>query len=287
MSNDERLQLCDREFLFTYYVKSPVRYACQHIFSKIATPTIIPVHESFAVDIFDRPQGGVMFPSGEVLHEGSLWTLSEAGEYLFLRVSSPLEVFGALEAIISINRGRVKVFVDTPWTGQESFASAWNLLFRIVFHASLDHLKEQFVRGLGILVDEHGVLVNTSRGDLPKDLVAILAGRFPTLGHNRLLLRREKDGFHLYATPWTQPGYVNYNANIMLKLLVLVRPKTDADKGELSKKQFLTHFISKQGDELQKQVQDSVLFLDDLAVVELAYFSSDRLIGELEAISVR
>jgi len=284
MSNDERLQLCDREFLFSYYVKSPVRFACQRIFSKFATPTIIPVHQSFAVDIFDRPEGGVMFPTGKVLHESSLWSLSETGEYLFLRVTSPMEVVGALEAIISIKRGRIKVFVDTPWTGQESFSTAWNLLFRIVFHASLDAITEQFVKGLGILIEEYGVLINTSRGELPKDIVATLAGRFPTLGHNRLLLRREKDGFHLYATPWTKPGYVNYNANIILKLLVLIRPETDPVN--LSKKDFLTHFVSKGGDAITGGTPSGEMLLSELTTMEIAYTTSDKLIRSLESLSV-
>ncbi|GEM_PF-5826258 len=240
---DEKLKIADRELQFRYLLKSPVRYACKRVFELFPKSAGVPVHSSILVDILDRPSGGVVFPNGKLLVDGKLWTLSKKGQYLFLRMVSPDNYAVGMEAIISPERNKVKVFLDTPWAGQNGFVSAWNLLFQIIFRASLDAECEQFVKGMGIVVKNKGFLVNTCANSKTAQIVDALKKRFLLLGQNRLLLRKQEDEFYLYATPWTRnAALASCCANFRLDNMVLIGTKSSEGVVMLDSKKVIEHF---------------------------------------------
>jgi len=286
MGEADRIQLCDREFFFHYFLRSPVRYACERVFDAFGSTKLVPTHRTLHVDVLDRPSGGVWFPQGRVLVDGSVWTLVEKGDYLFLRIASPLEKAGTMEAIFSLNRNRLKVFVDTPWICQHSFGAAWNLLFQVVFRASLDPRAEQLVRGTGFIVNGHGLLLNVADAEESAELLKMLAKRFPSLGKNRLLLRKENDGMYLYATPWTRNGHPNHSANARLERLVLLRPSEKDETSPLSRAEIAAHFgplSSERPLNLHAEVKTSPLEL--LPAQVISFSSKEYLVSQLQQLA--
>ncbi len=286
MIADERLNLCDREFLIYYYVKSPVRYACSRFFHLFGSGSIIPTHSTIHVDVLDRPLGGVCFPKAKVLVQGPVWTLLSKGEYLFLRVTSPFEGAAGMEAILAPQRNRIKVFMDTPWLGQKIFTSSWDLLLQLSFRASLDPSREQFVRGIGLLVSKVGLLVNAAPQSETEKLIKVLVGNFPTIGTNRLLLRCEDSGLHLYSTPWTRKPCTNRYANTLLKRGVLINPAGRESTLELTREELLANFAPAKADSsFHSRRSDSPGPLEELPAVALAVSSPENLLGELERLA--
>ena len=282
MGADERLNLCDREFLVYYYVKSPVRYACSRVFRFFGTGSIIPTHQTLHVDVLDRPSGGVCFPQARVLVDGPVWTLLTKGDYFFLRITSPFEGASGIEAILAPERGRIKVFVDAPWVGQKIFASAWDLLLQLAFRSSLDPSNEQFVRGAGLLIARKGLLVNAAPQRGSDKLMKMLTTRFSSIGMNRLLLRRELSGLHLYATPWTRRIGTNSYANTSLKRGVLITPPGEEDSPRLSREQLLANFGPAKSDgAFSSRHYNIPTPLEELPAVALAAGSPESLVGEL------
>lgn len=190
-------------------------------FSKLDSGSHVSVHRRIEVDVLDRPREGVGFPEAEELVAGPVWELSRKDPYLFLQVLSPTGDGNGMEAIICAAKSKVKVFVDTPWAGQRGFFSAWNLLFQIVFRASLAPQTEQFVRGLGVLVNNRGYLINAEANGNSSRLLLPIAQHFPNLGENRLLLRREENDLFLYTTPWTRNRPGSGCANTRLESAIL------------------------------------------------------------------
>lgn len=277
---DARINLCDRELLFYYYVKSPVRYACQRVFSLFPAEPIIPTHETIHVDVLDRPKEGVVFPEARNLVQGAVWSLAEKGEYLFLRIKSPMVEGASMEAVLALKKKRVKVFVGTPWVAQKSFSSAWNLLFQIVFRASLDPERELFVRGLGLLVKNKGFLVGAEPHNSSRIILNSLAERFPSLGEDRLLVRKEKDGVYIYATPWTRSINASRSANARLNKLVYFNGGT-----ALSRNEIFSHFGSAVADGLPEN-KSSRTPLDEFEAFTLRINHPEYLALELERLAL-
>ncbi len=289
---DARLNLCDRELLFYFYVKSPVRYASLRAFQIFGEGAIIPTHQTIHVDVIDKPAEGVSFPTGRVLVNGPVWTLTEKGDYLFLRISSPLQEGAAMEAILAPMRRKVKIFVSIPWVAQKSFVSAWNLLFQVIFRVSLDLQKEQLVRGLGLMVSQKGFLVNAAPHEDSRKILNSVAKRFPSLGEDRLLLRTEKDGVYLYATPWTRSLSGSRSANTRLQKLVFFHPViADAQEGldgpvQLSRSELLSHFGQSGVENISSSAKLPALTpLDEFSAHSLRVESADHLASELERIA--
>lgn len=283
---DQRVHLCDRELLFNYYVASPVRYACDRIVEMFDAGPIIPTHKAIYMNVLDRPTGGVVFPRGKTLIRGPVWELVEKGPYFFLRITSPYKGGVGMEAILAPDKNKVKVFVDTPWAGQKSFITAWSLLFQIIFRASLDPAREQFVRGLGLLVKDAGFLVNIAAKSNANRLLEHLSDRFPCLGENRLLLRREEDGLRLYATPWTHNDKGNLCANTGLRQGVLFDSAYSPLESSLSRDRVRKYFGPVSADSgLVRVGGGNRTPLDDLVAVSLPVGNPDFMAGELEQLA--
>ncbi len=279
MSVDERVFVCDRELSINYYVKSPVRYACHRAFSIVYSSPWVTPHRVLMVDVLDRPSGGVDFTGGRVLVEGAFWKLAEKGQYLYLRVSAPSGDGDGMDAVFARERNQVKVFLDTPWVGQSGFDQAWNLLFQTVFRASLEGSTEQLVNGLGLKVGKTGFLVKVLAQD-PAEIVDVLTKSYPTLGENRMLLRKEKDDLRLYATPWTRDGHPYRVRDMRVEKLVLI--KSD-DTEQLTANQIRNFFVPASKDFALNSKERSVKSpIEHLSAVLVKVSSLEDLSADLE-----
>lgn len=282
MSVDEKILLCDRELEINYFVKSPLRYACHRVFSSISNSPTAPKHRTLRMDVIDRPRGGVDFQGGKVLLEGALWRLAEKGEYLYLHISSPSAGRNGMDAVFARRLDHVKVFLDTPWAGQTGFSQGWNLLLQAVFRASLDASCEQLVNGLGLKVGERGFLVKVLSPN-PSEIIDVLTGRFPSVGENRMLLRREDEQLLLYATPWTRNGH-NYRLDdARLEKLILIKSQGSES---LSVHQMRLFFASSREELAMASGGNANRSpIEFLPTVQLHIASLDSLPGDLERLA--